>query len=92
MLTKYEKETIINYNDESKKATIYTCNQALQNKLLKLCKDCPDDYKIISEDESSKTFETQKNLISFSKRRLLTEEQKEKLRNRLEKARFYEVD
>ena len=85
MLSRYEKETIITFNDEEMKANIYTCNTALQNKLLKLCKESPLDYRLINEDETSKTFETFKDLVKFRKRKILTPEQKKEYAKRFNK-------
>ena len=36
-LTKYEQETIINFNEKEKLASVYTHNLGLQNTLLSLC-------------------------------------------------------
>lgn len=79
-MTKYEKETIINYNEESNKAIVYTCSQITIRKLDKLCEQFPDYYKILKKDKDSKTYEMPKKLHQFRKPRILTEEQRKKKR------------
>ena len=46
-LTKYEQETIINYNNEEKTASVYTHDKALIRKLDKKLGEIPD-MKLIS--------------------------------------------
>lgn len=41
-LTKYEQETIINFNEKERLASLYTHNQSLQNTLLSLCQGQTD--------------------------------------------------
>ena len=58
-LTNYEKETIINFNDDEDTASIYTCNSAWIRQMDKLAKN--DSRIVLSEtDEHSKTYITQK--------------------------------
>lgn len=78
-LSKYECETVINYNDESKEATVYTCNKSMKNRLTKLSEKFPDVFKLQSEDEHSKTYTFPKNLISIRAPKVLTEEQRLKM-------------
>lgn len=44
-LSKYEKETIINYNETDEPASVYTFNAALQRKLDKLALEYPEKVK-----------------------------------------------
>lgn len=76
--SRYEKETIITYNEEDKLATVYTHNTKLINKLIKDCEKFPDKIKLISQDEFSKTFELPKKLIGVRSPRIFTEEQRKK--------------
>lgn len=46
-LSRYEQETIINYNEEEKAASVYTHNKALRRKLETLAVDRPEDCKLI---------------------------------------------
>ena len=54
-LTKYEMETIVNYNAGEQSATVYTRDKAVMRKLDTLVADFPDTYKLIGRDEVSKT-------------------------------------
>lgn len=46
-LSKYEQETIINYNEAEKSASVYTHNKSLRRKLETLAVDRPEDCKLI---------------------------------------------
>lgn len=50
-LTNYEKETIINYNNEESTAQVFTYHRALQNKLNKLIGVNPDISVLRRGDE-----------------------------------------
>lgn len=77
-LTKYEQETIINFNEDEKTASVYTYNKALIRKLQEYCKRFPNLYKLEKEDKhwGSKTFIVPKQYISVRVPKILTEEQK----------------
>lgn len=81
ILSKYEQETIINYNQEEKTATIYTCDRSLISKLNKLSEK---DSTIIETngDEYSRTYTLPKKYISVKIPRQLSEEQRHKLAER----------
>lgn len=82
-LTNFEKETIVNYNAAEKTASIYTADQNVMRKLDALVKKYPDIYKVVEQDSYSKTYTCPKKLVSFRSPKILTEEQKEKLRAQL---------
>lgn len=48
-LTKYEKETIVLFNEAENIANIYTYNTALKNRLAKFSKENPNCAKLIIE-------------------------------------------
>lgn len=77
-LTKYKMETVISFNDDEPKATLYTCNKAWIHKMDKLCQMQPDTFKHISQDQSSKTYSFSKKLVSIRKPKIYTDEQLEK--------------
>ena len=87
--SKSEKETTIQYDLESNTAKIFTRIEKDINRLDKLCEEHPDEYKCIKKDESGNWYECTKRYITFRKpvKRELTEEQKEQLRERLERVR-----
>lgn len=85
-LTRLEQETIVNFNNEEANAEVYTCSQSVMRKLDKLCIKFPDNYKLIKEDEYSKTYSTSKKNIKFKSPRILTDEQREKLAKKLKES------
>ena len=45
-LTKYEMETVVNYNAGEQTATVYTRDKSVMRKLDRLVADYPDSYKL----------------------------------------------
>lgn len=86
-LTRWEMETTINYNAEEKIAVLYTRDKAVMRKLDRMVEKCPDVYKLVRESEIDKTYEFPKKLLSFRTPRVLTDEQREEMADRLMKAR-----
>lgn len=86
-LTRYEMETTVNYNAEEKTAILYTRDKAVMRKLDKLVEKCPETYKCIRETSIDKTYEFPKRLLSFRTPRVLTDEQREKIRERFMQSR-----
>lgn len=90
-LTPYERETIVNFNDKESTMEIYTASISVMNKLDKLVNEFPKYYSIKKVDTtegkiSSKTYVcVNKKLLSFRKPRILTEEQKKEVSERLRK-------
>ena len=88
-LTAPERETIVLFDDESNECQIYTCSRPIMTKLDRLCKSQPDNYKLTKQDSQSKTYLTDKRLISFRaerQKRELTDEQKKAFADRMKKA------
>ena len=54
-LSRYEQETIVSYNAGEQTATIYTRDKAVMRKLDTLVADFPATYKLMKQDEVSKT-------------------------------------
>lgn len=86
-LTKYEQETIINFNEDESTAELYTCSPIMMRKLDKLVEANPEVYRIKSEDFSygeliSKTYIFPKGLITLRKPTVLSEDKKQaKIKN-----------
>lgn len=78
----YERETIINYNNEEKVAQVYTCNESLQRKLDKLCEEYPE-CTCINFDEYSKTYIVPKKWVKIRPPRKMSEENKQKASERM---------
>lgn len=86
-LTRYEKETIINYNEAEAAATIYTHNGALIRKLEALADQRPEDAKRgRSFPDGGREFTVPKRWVKVNASRILTEEQKADIAARLKKA------
>lgn len=83
-LSRYEQESILNYNAGEQTATLYTRDKAVMRRLDTLVADFPDTYKITKQDEVSKTYSFPKSYVSYRKPRRLSEEQREKARERMQ--------
>ena len=79
-LTRYEMESIVLYNAEEQTATLYTRDRAVMRKLDTLVADFPDTYKLIGQDEVSKTYSFPKSHVSYRKPRAVSTEQRERAR------------
>ena len=68
ILSKYEQETIINFNEEEEWADIYTHNPILMERLDMLVKDYPNSCKCMkSRDDGAKFYRVDKSLITIRK-------------------------
>ena len=83
-LTRYEQETIINFNAEEKTATLFTRDPAVMRRIDALVIDYPDTFKCIGETDIDKTYEMPKSAVTYRKPRRLSEEQREASRRRIE--------
>ena len=86
-LLRCEQETIVTTDADTKIASVYTADPVYMRKLDALVEKYPDTYKVVKEDELSKTYEFPKKLLSFRAPKILTEEQKAECRARLEAIR-----
>ena len=82
-LTRYEQETIINFNAGEPTATVYTKDKAVMRKLGKLADEFPEIYKQIGLSGTDKIYSMPKSYISYRKPRKLSEEQRESARQRM---------
>ena len=81
-LTNYERETTINFNDDEKTATVYTCNKTLINHLTKI--SLSDDLITIkTKDSYSVTFIVPKKWVKIRPPRKVSEAQRQKAKERL---------
>ena len=80
-MTKYEQETIFCYNQAEENCHVYTCDQSLIRKLDKLCQK---DSRITAEKSGDgyKEYNFPKKWIQIRPSRILTEEQKQVIRDR----------
>ena len=79
-LSRYEQETIVNYNAGEKTATLYTRDKAVMRKLDTLVADFPDTYKLTGQDDISKTYSLPKSYFNYRKPRRISKEQREQAR------------
>ena len=78
--SRYEQETIVSYNAGEQTATIYTRDKAVMRKLDTLVADFPATYKLMKQDEVSKTYSFPKSFVSYRKPRAVNTEQRERAR------------
>lgn len=91
-LSRWERETVININDEDRNASLYTCQKKMMDKMDRLVSEFPEIFvqinELVSGDEVlSKTYEFPKKYVDINKPIILSEERKEELRKQLERAR-----
>ena len=90
-LSRYEQETIVNYNAGEQTATLYTRDKTIMRKLDTLATDFPDTYTLIGQDEVSKTYSFPKSYVSYRKPRKVSKEQREKASERMRKINSYDT-
>lgn len=88
MRSAYERETVIDFNEEEDEASVYTFNKKLIRKLLSLVNLKPDECKIdYRGPEDSISFVIPKNWIKINPPRTvnLTDEQKQERSERMKR-------
>lgn len=89
-LTRYEQETIINFNEEEATANVYTYNKALQRKLAQLAQERPQEC-ILDEARDyggALVYDIPKRWVKIIPNRILSEEEKERKIQALRKGVF----
>lgn len=84
-LTKYEMETVVNYNAGEQTATVYTRDKSVMRKLDRLVADYPDSFTLISQTDIDKTYSMPKSYITYRKPRTVSNEQRELARQKMAK-------
>ena len=84
-LTKYEMETIVNYNAAEQTATVYTRDKAVMRKLDRLVEAYPESYRLVEQTDIDKTYSMPKSYVNYRKPRMLSDKQREQARQRMEK-------
>lgn len=82
-LTKAEQETVINFDNGSQAASIYTASPQMMRRLDALAADYPEHYRITAKTEVSKTYSCDKKLITLRKPRKENEAHREWARERM---------
>ncbi len=84
-LTKYEMETVFNYNAAEQMATVYTREKSVMRRLDRLVADYPDIYKLLKQTDIDKTYSMPKSYVNYRKPRMLSDKQREQARQRMSK-------
>ena len=84
-LSKYEQETIINFNAKEKNATLYTRDRKVMKEMDLLASRYPDIYRLDSQTNIDKTYSFSKSCIKYRKPRALSEAQREQKRERIKR-------
>ena len=80
-LTKYERETIISFNEAEPTATVYTYNTALKNRLAKFSRENPSLAKLNMEyPNGGVSYTIDKKRLSIRLTSPYSEERREKAR------------
>ena len=76
-LSNIEKETVINFNEAERTASIYTHNEALKRQLLGLCQTHPEQVRQTADNRwGGLTFELPKKWLKVSPPRVLSPAQR----------------
>lgn len=89
-LTKYEQETIFNYNQEEKTVSCFTRDPALIRKLDRLCEN-GEEITVAREGDGCKEYTFPKSWLKVRPPRKLSDEQRQKLANRMKSMRKDDV-
>lgn len=84
-LTKYEMETVVNYNAKEQTATVYTRDKSVMRRLDRLVADYPDSYRLLRQTDIDKTYSMPKSFVTYRKPRAVSNEQREQARQRMTK-------
>ena len=84
-LTKYEMETVVNYNAAEQTATVYTRDKSVMRRLDRLVADYPDIYKLLKQTDIDKTYSMPKSYVTYRKPRTLSDKHREQARKRMSK-------
>lgn len=82
-LTRYEQETIINFNAQDQMATLYTRNPAIMRKVDALVIEYPDTFKCIGKTDIDKTYEMPKSVVTYRKPKRISDERREQIREQM---------
>ena len=76
-LSNIEKETVINFNEAERTASIYTHNEAMKRQLLGLCRTYPEQVRQTAANRwGGLTFELPKKWLKVSPPRVLSPAQR----------------
>ena len=76
-LSKYEQETVINFNAGEQTAVVYTRDKAVMRKLDALVIAFPEVYKQVGQTDIHKTYSMPKSCVNYRKPRKLDNKYRE---------------
>lgn len=82
-LTRYEQETIVNFNAEEPDAIVYTRDKAVMRQLDALVTEYPNIFKCIGETDIDKTYSMPKSCVNYRKPRKLDDKYRELKRTQM---------
>ena len=82
-LTAEERETIINYDESTDTACVFTCNTALRNRIKKYMTEHPDEVTMVDDDDCSSDFKLPKKWIKVRPPKQMSEEAKKAAAERM---------
>lgn len=88
MLSPYEKETYFNFNEAEKEAVVFTYNASLIRKLKNAMDEYPAIQLIRENEDGSRQFVVPKKWCKVSLPRILSDEQKRTIAERLAASRI----
>lgn len=80
-------ETTVNFNADEKMAVLYSRDKSVIRRMDKMVAEFPDIFECIKETDIDKTYRFPKKYAMPKRPRIMSEEQREKMRERLAKAR-----
>lgn len=90
-LTKYEQETIINYNQEEKTASCFTYDRALIRKLDEFVQN-GEAITVVREGDGWKEYKSPKKCVKVRFPRKLSDEQRQEMAERMKRVMRKEND
>lgn len=85
-LTRYEQETIVNFNAEESDAIVYTRDKAVMRQLDALVTEYPDIFKCIGETDIDKTYVMSKTAVAYRMPRRISAAKREQAREAIKKS------
>lgn len=85
-LTRYEQETVINFNAEDLDATVYIRDKAIMRKLDVLVTEFPKVFRYIGETDIDKIYTMPKSRVKYRKPRRISGAKREQSKEAMKKS------
>lgn len=83
-LSKYEQETIINFNVAESDAVVFTRDKSVIRKLDALVTEFPEVYHCIGETDIDKTYSMPKQYVSYRKPRRISDARRKQIQKQMQ--------